>query len=507
MAAALETPRERLRLVLAAGLLTAAFVATRLALLWRFPWFVDETTFASYARDVHGDLGQFFIAETDKKGLLPSWMGAGLIGAGIGPVTAMRLLAAAGTALAAVCGGALMRQLYGLREGIFTAAVIALGPFFLVTASVGIYDAMVTGLVAAAVLVSFWLARRPRLSTAILLGIILGAGGLTKPTAWAAAVVMPCTLLLFDYVAPRLRQRLLAWAGYAGLAIALGYAITSIARLTPLYDQPIAAENHVGLGQMFDNFGALALEHAALIMLALLQYLTIPGAIFAVVGAVVAWRRHRSGAIILIVWAVAVLVSAILLPRWSNPRYFAAAMVPIGGFVVLGALALWDRVVSRWTHGVRTGRLAACIVVLLTFLPAVLFDTRVLVDPVHASYPGLDEYQYVTQPSALGHLGVFAQEIRRRGGPYPVRIDTGPYPADRLDIGPWGLDLLLNGTSTGPKVRFDVFAHGTPSQLAAARYIVTDGERSDTPPRPGYRLIRRVHRSAGGAVMRLYERS
>ena len=149
--------------MLAAGLLTAAFVATRLALLWRFPWFVDETTFASYARDVHGDLGQFFIAETDKKGLLPSWMGAGLIGAGIGPVTAMRLLAAAGTALAAVCGGALMRQLYGLREGIFTAAVIALGPFFLVTASVGIYDAMVTGMVAAAVLVSFWLARRPRL--------------------------------------------------------------------------------------------------------------------------------------------------------------------------------------------------------------------------------------------------------------------------------------------------------------------------------------------------------
>ena len=61
----------------------------------------------------------------------------------------MRVLAAAGAALAAVCGGVIVRRLYGLREGLLTAGLIALGPYFLVNASVGIYDAMVTGLVAA----------------------------------------------------------------------------------------------------------------------------------------------------------------------------------------------------------------------------------------------------------------------------------------------------------------------------------------------------------------------
>ena len=101
MAAAIETPRGRLRPALVVGALAAAFLATRLALLWRFPWFVDETTFASFARDVHADIGWLFIAESDKKGLLPSWLGAALIGAGIGPVTAMRLLAASGAAFAA----------------------------------------------------------------------------------------------------------------------------------------------------------------------------------------------------------------------------------------------------------------------------------------------------------------------------------------------------------------------------------------------------------------------
>ena len=148
-------------------LLAAAYLATRLALLWRFPWYVDETTFASFARDVHGDLGQFFAAEIDKKGLLPSWLGAGLITAGFDPVTAMRVIAGLGAALAAVCGGLIVRRLYGLREGLLTAALIALGPYFLVNASVGIYDALVTGLVAAAILVSIRLAQRPRLATAL----------------------------------------------------------------------------------------------------------------------------------------------------------------------------------------------------------------------------------------------------------------------------------------------------------------------------------------------------
>ena len=55
-----------------------------------------------------------------------------------------------------------MRRLYGVREGLLRPASIALGPYFLVNASVGIYDAMVTGLVAAAVLVAIRLARSAR---------------------------------------------------------------------------------------------------------------------------------------------------------------------------------------------------------------------------------------------------------------------------------------------------------------------------------------------------------
>jgi 4-amino-4-deoxy-L-arabinose transferase-like glycosyltransferase len=500
MAAAVETPRERRRLALAVGLLAAAYLATRLALTWRFPLYVDETTFASFARDVHGDLGQFFAAEIDKKGLLPSWLGAGLIGAGIDPVTAMRLLAAAGAALAAVCGGLIVRRLYGLREGLLTAALIALGPYFLVNASVGIYDAMVTGLVAAAVLVAIRLAAKPQISTALVLGVVIGAGGLTKPTTSVAVVVLPFTLLLFDYASPELRRRLLIWAGYAALALALGYAITSIARLTPLYDKPmLPRENHRTLGQIFDDIGPSIRSNGPLQWSAINGYLTTPGIILAVIGVISGLRRHRAATAVLLVWTLSVIASALLLALWPYPRYFAAAMVPLSAFVALGGVAVWTGL-SGGSARYRSARIAVAAVLLLVAVsPALRYEGQVLADPVHSLYPGADLEGYVWATSAQTWVDPFAREIERRGGPYPVHVD--------VILGyTWGLDLRLNGAAVGPSHRYDVFSGGTPAQQAAARYLVSDGARSDAPPRPGYRLIARKARMLGGAVTRLYER-
>jgi 4-amino-4-deoxy-L-arabinose transferase-like glycosyltransferase len=507
---ALPRPRAGRAPLVIAGALAAAYLATRLALLWRFPWFVDETTFASFAKQVHGDLGQLFVAEGDKKGLLASWLGAGLIAGGIDPVTAMRLLAAAGAALAAACGGLIMRRLYGLREGLLTAGLIALGPFFLVTASVGVYDSLVTGLVSAAVLIALRLADRPRLATALLLGLVVGAGLLTKPTAWITAAVLPATLLLIDASPPERRRRVLRSAAYAACALAVAYSVASLARLTALYDRPIPIRNQRGLGDIAGHLGLPLLRdiaaNVAWIFAELLGYLTLPGLLLALAGAIVAQRRRSRPAALLAVWAGAVLLSTALLPLTANARYLATAIVPLAGFVALGAFAAWDALLARWPRRPRLARGVAGVGAAAALLPALLFNASVLSDPAAATYPGLDEHQYVTQQSALTRIGPIAGAIERGGGPYPVGIDVGPYPR-RDDVGPWGLDLRLNGAQVGGGRRFRVFAHGTPAQRGSARWLVSDGTRTDAAPRPGYRLVLRLPRSDGGAVMRLYERA
>ncbi|MDX6563301.1 MAG: hypothetical protein QOD65_3115, partial [Gaiellales bacterium] len=373
---------------------------------------------------------------------------------------------------------------------------------------VGIYDAMVSGLVAAAIMVAIRLAQRPRPLPALLLGLAIGAGGLTKPTTSVAVVVLPFTLVLFDYASPLVRRRLLVWAGYAALALALGYAITSIARLTPLYDRPmVPRENHRTLGQVFDDIGPSLRSNGPLQLKAMLGYLTLPGAVLAVVGVISGARRHRAATALLGVWTLSVVASALLLALWPYPRYLAAAMVPLSAFVALGALAVWDRFAGgTWMS--RGWRMAVAAVVLLVALtPALRYEGEVLADPVRTPYPGADLMGYVAAISAQTWLGPFAGAIERRGGPYPVQIEIASGYA-------WGLDLRLNGTAVGGARRFDVYSTARSAGLGFApgrvggnpRYLITDGARSDAPPRPEYRLILRKARPYSGFATRLYER-
>ena len=235
-------------------------------------------------------------------------------------------------------------------------------------------------------------------------------------------------------------------------------------------------------------------------MEALAGYLTMPGVVLAVIGAISGLRRHRAATAILLIWTLSVIASALLLALWPYPRYFAAAIVPLSAFVALGAVACWNAL-SGGSLPYRSARIAfATVLLLVAVSPALRYEGQVLADPVHTVYPGADLEGYVWATSAQTWVDPFAREIERRGGPYPVHIDVGRG-------FPWGLDLRLNGSAVGSARRYVVISSRTPGPSAGARFLVSDGARSDAPPRPGYHLIERRARMLEGAVARLYERT
>jgi hypothetical protein len=272
----------------------------------------------------------------------------------------------------------------------------------------------------------------------------------------------------------------------------------------------VPRENHRTLGQVFDDIGPSIRSNGPLQWKAMLGYLTFPGIVLAAVGVVSGVRRHRAAAALLGVWALSVVASALLLALWPYPRYFAAAIVPLSAFVALGAVAVWDGLVGgTWMS--RGWRIAVAAVVLLVALtPALSYESQVLADPVETPYPGADLMGFVAAISAQTWVDPVAQQIERRGGPYPVRIG--------ITLGyTWGLDLRLNGSEVGPDRRFDVFS-AVPAATATgvtparsdpgdARYLISDGAHSSAPPRPGYRLIFSKARPYSGFVTRLFERS
>ena len=287
-----------------------------------------------------------------------------------------------------------------------------------------------------------------------------------------------------------MRRRLLVWAGYAALALALGYAITSIARLTPLYDQPmLPKENHRTLGQIFDDIGPSLRSNGPLQWKALVGYLTIPGVVLAVIGAISAWRRHRAA-------------TAILLRLGAERHRLGAAARPVA---VSALLRGRDRAALGVRRARRRGGLeraspaargtiaaariavAACCSLVAARRPRCA--TRRRCSPTPCTRPiraPIEAYVAATERADLGRPRRAGDRAARR----PLSRADRRRPAARTPVGPRPPPQRLRRWARRAATTSFVTS-GTPAQRASARYLVSDGAHSDAPPRPGYRLIKR----------------
>src|SRR5690606_26916857 len=80
------------------------------------------------------------------------------------------------------------------------------------------------------------LIRRIRLDIAMILGIVLGAGVLTKTNAFLSVYLIPTTAILFNFKSKDRVARFLRWCGFALVAVVMAYAIYSVLRLSPYFN-------------------------------------------------------------------------------------------------------------------------------------------------------------------------------------------------------------------------------------------------------------------------------
>lgn len=476
-----ETRRPPRSAVLVGVAALGVYALTHLLLLRRFPWFIDENLYADWAQTVLADPAQRFIALSDHKGLINSWIAAAFIKAGLTPMDAMRLISILSVPVVAAAAGAVVTRWRGWWQGTATFAGCLLIPFLFVHGAIGVHDPFV----AAGSMVSLWLgielARRPRLDLALLIGITWGLLLLAKQTGSLAIILMPASLLVFDWHAARLRQRLLAWAALLGLALIIAVAMWAITRLSPLaYGPP--ATNHRTLSDLvhdpFGTFGKVAWPSVR----GMIGYLSIPGTLLLLWGMTRAFReRDRTGAI-LTIWVVASFVAMLLLTNNGYPRYGLQIAAPAVALMVFGAETL---------VGSPRGRL----VLVIAAMPALLLDLWVVAAPQRAPYPGLDHDQYVKLASN--------REPTRRAAERIVRLANADRTAPTTiyhNLWPSTISLAVNGRTkpATPRFQITVGESPTPEQIDATRYIVWDG----TPPswfaQHGARVVGRWGRGGQG---------
>ena len=224
----------RAPLVVAAAI-CVAYVATRFLFIHRFPYFLDEGTYAVFSNRAAHATKDLFYSFTIGREPLMFWVGIPWIKLGVNPLVAVRVVSAIAGFLTLVCVGLLARRLGGLAAGLAAAALCVVLPFFLVHDGIGIIEPLVTLVMAAALYLQVEFARRPDLRVAVLLGLVLAAGMLTKENTKPALALLPLSLLCFDWDAPDRAERLKRWLIGVGIAAVMVVAALLLLRASSLY--------------------------------------------------------------------------------------------------------------------------------------------------------------------------------------------------------------------------------------------------------------------------------
>jgi hypothetical protein len=230
---------------------------------------------------------------------------------------------------------------------------------------------------------------------------------------------------------------------------------------------------------------------------ALTSYITLPVLAAAIAGAVLLVRRNWRLGVLLLIWIALPTVISFSFTVLPFPRHIMYLMPPV---IVLAALALVEA--ARWCTnalGPRRAAVALTAAGALFLAPSLVWDARVLADPVAVEYPGLDEWQYVTGTGGGEPWPKVERELRRRAGEEEVIVIT---PTTDGNV----IRLMLH-----EHPRF-VFVKGTDPRAETADFAITDGN-----PLPDfqaleilregpYERIGRYQRPHGGKVVKLYER-
>ena len=207
----------------AAAALVVTYLATRLSLADRFPYFFDEelspATRQLVARSSYGR----FRGPGVRPGTALTWLAVAWVELGFAPLTSVRLVSLLGLLTVGVVG-LLARSVLGPAVGWVAAGLCVVLPF-VVHDGIGVYEPLVTLIVAASLYLQIEFRPPACLWLAGLLGVVLAAGVLAWLNTLPALVLLPVSLLCFDWSGPGRRRRMTRWL--QGIAVATAIVVAA----------------------------------------------------------------------------------------------------------------------------------------------------------------------------------------------------------------------------------------------------------------------------------------
>ncbi len=217
-------------------ILSFAYFATRLINLKILPIFTDEAIYSFWAQVALHDPANRFISLEDGKQPLFIWIAATFQKFISDPLIATRLVSVF-AGFGSLIGIYLVSNLlFNNKKIAWTACFLyIIFPFTLLYDRMGIFDSLLTMIGIWAVFFSVKMAKDPKLDLAMLNGITIGLGLITKSSAEFYLYLLPFSLIFFNFSKKDRSNRFYHWLGWSAITFLIAEVIYNSLRLSQFF--------------------------------------------------------------------------------------------------------------------------------------------------------------------------------------------------------------------------------------------------------------------------------
>lgn len=379
----------------AAGILLLYFF-TRFYNILGLPIFTDEAIYVRWSQIAANDANWRFISLTDGKQPMYVWIAMLLMKVIEDPLLAGRAVSVIAGFFSTIGIFFLASEIFKNRKiGLLASFIYVLYPFSLLYDRMALYDSLVAMFIIWVLYFEVLLVRHLRLDLALILGMIIGAGMLTKTNANFALILFPFSLLLFNFKDKKWKEKLLRWVMYAAVAALIANAMYLILRLSPFFH--IIDEKNLVFIYSFDEWITHPFEYLWNNLRAMfdwfVMYTTIPFVIL-ILSSFAIGKKYLREKLLLLAWFVIPFIALALVGKTLYPRYLLFMIMPL---LALGAYALYSLLSFTKKFWLK---LLICLVFLIMF---VVNGFYIITDFKKASVPFSDHDQfYAGWPSGVG---------------------------------------------------------------------------------------------------------
>ncbi|HSW77146.1 MAG TPA: glycosyltransferase family 39 protein, partial [Candidatus Saccharimonadales bacterium] len=358
--------------------------------------FTDEAIYVRWTQYLLSSPKFWDFSMTDGKGPTFIWIASLFMRLVSEPLLAVRLVSVVAGAGSMVGLFFLGQEVFKNRKiGFITSFIYAIYPFALVYDRLALYESMVSMFIIWSLYFEIILVRRLKLGNALILGIIMGFGMLTKTNVNFALYLLPFSLLIFDFKSKKWKANFRKWIIYAVISAIIANLIYASLRISPYFyiiaqkDTTFVYPFREWIHHPFTFFPGNIKGLGTWVM----QYMTLPVLIL-VGSSFIAEKKYLREKLLLLVWFVAPFTALALFGKVIYPRYTLFMSMPL---LVLGSYSLYCMYIRSKKKYLKV------LVVLVFLLSYVLNDFLILTDFNKSSIPQSDKNQLIASwPSGVG---------------------------------------------------------------------------------------------------------